>query len=196
MAPSVAGRAVGVAEEGAVAVAVAVEPRGGDRGETAGAGGVDGGDETAVWALISTSPGTAAILERPSLGADEAARAADGAVGEVVAGRIVELAPRRVVAEIDAPAEGVVVLHEAWFPGWEARVDGSTGAPVPGEPKLSKSRALVMARTVTRVAGRPRCTLTDLLHGERANREVAGAHGAERGLCLVSGWRPLRRNSR
>jgi uncharacterized membrane protein YfhO len=48
-----------------------------------------------------------------------------------VAGRLVDLERNRLVAEIDAPADGVVVVHEAFFPGWSARVDGAPAAIVP-----------------------------------------------------------------
>ncbi|HEU5058110.1 MAG TPA: YfhO family protein, partial [Kofleriaceae bacterium] len=54
------------------------------------------------------------------------ALAAAGKGGEAppVAGRIRELGRNRLVAEIDAPADGIVVVHESWFPSWRAWVDG------------------------------------------------------------------------
>ena len=47
------------------------------------------------------------------------------------AGRLVALDRNRVVAEIDAPADGVVVLHEAYAPSWHATVDGAPAAVFP-----------------------------------------------------------------
>lgn len=86
---------------------------------------VDGDEDAALAALRGTRPGTAAVLERAALSPGDAVRAVEGdAAAPVVAGRILELGLNRVVAEIDAPADGVVVIHESYYPGWEARVDG------------------------------------------------------------------------
>ncbi len=38
--------------------------------------------------------------------------------------RIIEYKPERVVLSVQASADGYVVLADAWFPGWTARVDG------------------------------------------------------------------------
>jgi uncharacterized membrane protein YfhO len=39
--------------------------------------------------------------------------------------------PERVVLETDASAPALLVLAEAWYPGWSATVDGSPAAVVP-----------------------------------------------------------------
>ncbi len=78
----------------------------------------------AIRALFGTRPGTAAILERPTLSPEEIAAASRASGAAAVAGKLVELRRNRVVATVDAPADGVVVVAEAYFPGWEAWVDG------------------------------------------------------------------------
>jgi hypothetical protein len=92
---------------------------------------VEGGAGASIGALHHVTPGTAAILERPSLRPEEAARAAEGVPGATAAGRIVEADLDRVVAEIDAPADGVVVIAEHVHPGWSATVDGREARIVP-----------------------------------------------------------------
>jgi hypothetical protein len=42
-----------------------------------------------------------------------------------VDGRVTAFAHARVAVEIDAPAAGILVSNEAWFPGWTATVDGA-----------------------------------------------------------------------
>jgi uncharacterized membrane protein YfhO len=48
-----------------------------------------------------------------------------------VAGAITDLGLNHVTAEIDAPADGVVVINEAYHPGWRATVDGAAAEIVP-----------------------------------------------------------------
>jgi uncharacterized membrane protein YfhO len=81
------------------------------------------GEEAALPALLATTPGTAAVLEAPS--STEPSDAAP------VAGKITEYHRNRLSAEIDAPAAGVVVIHEAYYPGWTATVDGQAAPIVP-----------------------------------------------------------------
>jgi hypothetical protein len=45
--------------------------------------------------------------------------------GPAVAGRVRRFERKRIVVEIDAPADGIVVLAEGWSPGWTATVDGA-----------------------------------------------------------------------
>lgn len=46
-----------------------------------------------------------------------------------VAGELVSYAPERIAFTVDAPAEGIVVLNEAWAPGWRVTVDGAEATP-------------------------------------------------------------------
>jgi hypothetical protein len=45
--------------------------------------------------------------------------------------RILSFEPERVVLETDASAPSLLVLAEAWYPGWSATVDGSPAACLP-----------------------------------------------------------------
>ena len=101
---------------------------------------VSGGVPAGAAALFRHPPGTAAVLEGDTLG-DQAASAGalvpTAAAGSpasapaAVAGRLVSLERNRLVAEVNAPAAGVVVIHEAYEPRWRARVDGEEAAIVP-----------------------------------------------------------------
>ena len=73
---------------------------------------------------IALAPGAIAVLdeaespeERPPHG-----RAAGGRPRAEARG--LSLRPDRVAFTLDAPGRGVVVINEAWLPGWKARVDG------------------------------------------------------------------------
>jgi hypothetical protein len=82
--------------------------------------------------LLRHPPGTAAVLEKETLDRETAAAAVRGdPAAPPVAGRLVEHQRNRLVAEIDAPAEGVVVIHESWFPGWRAWIDGEEAEILP-----------------------------------------------------------------
>jgi hypothetical protein len=63
-------------------------------------------------------------------GAGGVGRLAEAAPRPAVAGRIVDYGVNRVAAEIDAPADGVVVVNEAAFPGWRVSVDGVRAEPL------------------------------------------------------------------
>jgi Bacterial membrane protein YfhO len=89
------------------------------------------GEAAAIAALKTTTPGTSAILEEPTLEAGEKAAVAGYPGGPVVAGKIVELRRNHLVAEVDAPAAGAVVVDEAYHPGWSATVDGQAARIVP-----------------------------------------------------------------
>ncbi|HUS68842.1 MAG TPA: hypothetical protein VMZ28_30105 [Kofleriaceae bacterium] len=93
---------------------------------------VDGGAKEAIAALTEGTPGSRVVLERATLDAETARAAAEGdAAAAPVAGRIVSLERNRVVAEVTAPAPGVAVVHESYFPGWVARVNGEERPIVP-----------------------------------------------------------------
>ncbi len=91
------------------------------------AGAVSVADDraAALRSVRRSAPSMVAVLEAsdgvptPRLGAEEPARPA----------RQFELTADRVVVEVEAPGPGVVVVNEAWYPGWRARVDGAD-APV------------------------------------------------------------------
>jgi hypothetical protein len=70
--------------------------------------------------LTRPSQTTAAYVEAP----DVRGVALPDSDGAPVAGRLVRYSPDEVVVEVDAPAAGILVLAEAYAPGWEARVDG------------------------------------------------------------------------
>ncbi len=72
-------------------------------------------------ALASITPGQGAVVEgTPPPKAPAGARA--------VAGRLVVLEPNRVVAEIDVPGPGLVVIAEAFYGPWQATLHGPSGA--------------------------------------------------------------------
>jgi hypothetical protein len=80
--------------------------------------------DAAFRALAEIVPGQGAVVE----GAPPPAGAADALI---VAGRITSLGPNRVVAEIEAPGPGLVVVAEAYYPAWRAT---RNGAPVTVQP--------------------------------------------------------------
>jgi hypothetical protein len=76
--------------------------------------------------LISTEPGTAAVVDGPALLPSPAV-----AAGPPTPGRLVELTRNHLVAHVDAPGPGLVVIHETHHPNWRAAVDGQPAAIVP-----------------------------------------------------------------
>ena len=103
---------------------------------------VDGDDRAALTELLRHAPGTTVVLERGTLPAGFAALATVGDEhAPAVAGRLTRLERNRVTAEIDAPAEGVVVVHEAVHPGWRATVDG---VPTPIVPANALFRGVLV----------------------------------------------------
>jgi hypothetical protein len=73
----------------------------------------------ALGALAKIAPGQGAVLEGPT--------PPRGPAGvRPTAGRITVLEPNRVVAEIDAPGPGVVVVAEAYFSQWKATLNGKS----------------------------------------------------------------------
>ena len=89
-------------------------------------------EPAAIAALRTTPPGSRAILEEASLAPDERSAVARlGGQGDVVPGRIVALARNHLSAEVDAPGPGLVVVDEAYHPGWTATVDGAPAHVLP-----------------------------------------------------------------
>ena len=76
-------------------------------------------------------PRAVALLDEPlaePLAPESAARAAGG---DAEAARIISYAPNRVEVQVDTPAAGLLVLSDAYYPGWIAFLDGDDGrAPV------------------------------------------------------------------
>jgi hypothetical protein len=80
-------------------------------------------------------PGAKAVLEADALDPDQRTRAgrADGSFAPVT-GALEALDPDSLRATIDAPADGVVVVNEMYYPhGWSATVDGEDADLVPAD---------------------------------------------------------------
>ncbi|MCG6926711.1 MAG: YfhO family protein [Acidobacteria bacterium] len=86
-------------------------------------------------ALVETETGLASSAE--SLGEDDAARV-----------EIVSFRPEHVVLETESAAPALLVLAEAWYPGWTATVDG---APAPCLPANAWMRAVPVPAGAHRV---------------------------------------------
>lgn len=88
-----------------------------------------------AWAgLAGAEPGQVAVVDAAGALADadiQRAIAELGAGTRHVAGRVVERSRNGLIAEVDAPAAGVVVVNETYYPGWRARVDGRAADIVP-----------------------------------------------------------------
>jgi hypothetical protein len=75
--------------------------------------------------LAKLPPGQAAVVSLPDVGpAERATLETLRTVRPAVPGRLLALRSNTLRAEIDAPASGVVVVNEVYYPGWQARVDG------------------------------------------------------------------------
>lgn len=104
-------------------------------------GGVVTGAHQALEQLAATPPDAlrvALVDPFPDPGAVPAGDAA------FVDGRVTSYARNALTVEVDAPAAGVLVVNELWFPGWEAELDGAA---------TRLYRANYMLRAVTVPAG-------------------------------------------
>ncbi len=90
-------------------------------------------------AMQESAPGARvlAVVEEKDVAADARAAVERLGRGELVRrpprpveGQLVAYEAERVVVRVDAPAEGIVVLNEAFAPGWRVRVDGAEATPV------------------------------------------------------------------
>ena len=90
-------------------------------------------DADAAWSQASgAAPGAIAVLEQGQLPAGDAARATqvDAPGSAPVPGRVTRWTLNSLTAEVDAPADGLVVINELWHRrGWTATVDGQA-API------------------------------------------------------------------
>ncbi len=78
--------------------------------------------DDAFAALAKLTPGSDAVVEVESGREGEVPLGPDGA--DAVPGRVVVFEPERVVVEIETPGPGLVVVTEAYYPAWEATLDG------------------------------------------------------------------------
>ena len=98
-----------------------------------------------------------ALVAESDLTPDQRAVVADLAPGGEVPARaaeILDLGPGRVRVTVDAPAAGLVVVNEAWFPGWRATVDGQP-APVLRANSLVQAVPVPAGRHEVSLAFRP-----------------------------------------
>ncbi len=79
--------------------------------------------KSALAKLRRFDPGTNAVVEGDIVSGDAAL--------PVVAGTITHLEPNHVVAEIETPGPGLVVIAEAYYPKWEATVNGKSTRILP-----------------------------------------------------------------
>src|SRR5207245_10342295 len=98
------------------------------------AAGRDAPDDGSYPLLVEAAHGALAVLPEPL------AQPSGPPLPPVTADRI-EVRPNQVTATLTAPADGLVVLLEPWFPGWRATLDG---APAP----LLRADFLFMATPV------------------------------------------------
>ena len=78
----------------------------------------DAPDERSYPLLAEAAHGALAVLPEPL------AQPSGPPLAPVAADRI-EVRPNQVTASLTAPADGLIVLLEPWFPGWRATVDGA-----------------------------------------------------------------------
>jgi hypothetical protein len=71
-----------------------------------------------------------AILEPDAIAAAPAVARLAGAAPASVSGALVAYEPDEIVASVEAPGDGVVVLNELAFPGWTVEVDGARATPL------------------------------------------------------------------
>ena len=79
--------------------------------------------DDALKKLRTFAPGTSAVVEGDVAQGDTAL--------PVTEGRITVLEPNRVVAKITTPGPGLVVIAEAYYPQWQATVDGTKSRILP-----------------------------------------------------------------
>ncbi|MDY6874891.1 MAG: YfhO family protein [Chloroflexota bacterium] len=100
----------------------------------------------------------------------------EGGAGQGLA-RVAHYAPERVVVEVDAESPGYLVLTDAWYPGWEATVDGEV---------VEIQRADILFRAVAVDAGSQRIVFTFCPVSLRAGAAISLAGLI--GLVIVAAW--------
>jgi len=116
-------------------------------------GAVEAADDEAALALMRDEvfdPAAEVVLNPSAEGRTEPLRGLQPSPGEEFV-LVMHYAPERVEIEVAAAAPGYLVLADAWYPGWEATVDGE---PVPVH------RADLLFRAVAVDAGRHRIVFT------------------------------------
>jgi hypothetical protein len=89
--------------------------------------------DEAVKTLKTITPGQGAVVEIPVDGPSALSGGvpAGPADAPVTAGAFTRFEPNHVIAEIDAPGPGLVVIAEAYYPAWRATVNGEPAAILP-----------------------------------------------------------------
>ena len=90
-------------------------------------------------AVSAWPPGTTSIAARSSSDPTPPRSPLDSRPGTA---RILSFAPERVVVRTQSEGEALVVLAEAWYPGWQARASG--GEPLPTLPVNAWMRGAVV----------------------------------------------------
>lgn len=106
------------------------------------------GPDEALRAMRGVDLTTVALVE-------SAALVREGPAGAAGSARFVRFAPERLELEVEASAAGLLVLKEAWFPGWTATVNG---ASVPCAPANVWMRAVPVPAGKSHVVLRYRST--------------------------------------
>ena len=132
--------------------------------------------DAAFAALGRLKPGRGAIVEGP------APRGPAGA--EPVIGTVAVDEPDRLIADIQTPGPGIVVVNEAYYPGWSATVDGE-------EVAISPANGLFRAVPVAS-AGRHRIVMRFLPRRFYWLLPAYAAAIVALSWALASGWRRRR----
>jgi hypothetical protein len=138
--------------------------------------------QAALARLATMVPGKGAVVEGEVLRGPEDA--------PITAGQILSLEPNRLVAEIETPAAGAVIIAEAYYPKWRATVNGEPAEIVPANgmfravsvPGPGIHRIEMELRPVRYLAALPAyglawlLLLAALITGVRSRRAGEGGH--------------------
>jgi hypothetical protein len=132
--------------------------------------------DTALERVAAAAPSPVVVLEASS---GQQVKAGEGAYAPAKVTRRTE----GMTVEVEAPGPGFVVVNEAWYPGWEARVDGERAAVV-------RANSLVMAVRVP--AGAHRIEMAFRPWQPRALEPIAVAALVAVGVISLRGRRARR----